>query len=80
VRPVSSSSGKAISVLALMALMAQVALAWVLPNPVVSAPIAGPTKPQHLADAAAAFGIRLTDDEAALLEAPYTARMPTGLT
>ena len=58
--------------------MAQVALAWVLRNPVVSAPIVGPTKPGHLADAAAAVEIRLTDEEAAQLEAPYTARQPTG--
>ena len=34
--------------------MAQVALALVLANPVVSAPIIGPTKPHHLADAVAA--------------------------
>ena len=35
--------------------MAQVALAWVLKNPVVTAPIVGATKPHHLADAAAAI-------------------------
>jgi aryl-alcohol dehydrogenase-like predicted oxidoreductase len=58
--------------------MAAVALAWVLKNPVVAAPIVGPTKPGHLADAVAALGIRLTDDEVARLEAPYTPRMPTG--
>ena len=58
--------------------MAQVALAWVLRNPVVSAPIVGPTKPGHLADAAAALDLRLTDEEAELLESPYTPRTPTG--
>jgi 1-deoxyxylulose-5-phosphate synthase len=58
--------------------MAQVALAWVLRNPVVSAPIVGPTKPGHLADAVAALGIRLTDEEAQRLQAPYTPRTPTG--
>jgi 1-deoxyxylulose-5-phosphate synthase len=58
--------------------MAQVALAWVLRNPVVSAPIVGPTRPGHLADAVAALDIRLTDDEAQRLEAPYTPRTPTG--
>ena len=58
--------------------MAQVALAWVLRNPVVTAPIVGPTKPGHLADAAAALGLRLTDEEAQRLEAPYTPRTPTG--
>ena len=58
--------------------MAQVALAWVMHNPVVVAPIVGPTKPHHLADAVAALGIRLTDDETQRLEAPYTPRTPTG--
>ena len=58
--------------------MAQVALAWVLSNPVVDAPIVGATKPHHLADAAAALDIELTDDEKAALEAPYTPRLPSG--
>jgi aryl-alcohol dehydrogenase-like predicted oxidoreductase len=58
--------------------MAQVALAWVLRNPVVAAPIVGPTKVQHLTDAIAAVDLELTDDEAAALEAPYTPRMPSG--
>lgn len=58
--------------------MAQVALAWVLRNPVVSAPIVGPTKPHHLTDAVAALDLELTDDEAGLLEEPYTLRLPTG--
>jgi len=58
--------------------MAPVALAWVLKNPVVSAPIVGPTKPGHLTDAAAALDIRLTDEEVRLLEAAYTPRTPTG--
>src|SRR6185295_1148791 len=43
--------------------MAQVALAWVMHNPVVDAPIVGPTKPHHLADAVAALDLELTDDE-----------------
>jgi aryl-alcohol dehydrogenase-like predicted oxidoreductase len=58
--------------------MAQVALAWVLKNPVVTAPIVGPTRSGHLADAAAALDIRLTDEEVQRLEAPYTPRTPTG--
>ena len=58
--------------------MAQVALAWVLHNPVVNAPIVGPTKPHHLADAAAAVDLTLTDDEIAAIEAPYTPRLPSG--
>jgi aryl-alcohol dehydrogenase-like predicted oxidoreductase len=57
--------------------MAQVALAWVLRNPVVSAPIVGPTRHGHLADAVAALGVDLTDEEVQRLEAPYTPRMPT---
>ena len=52
--------------------MAQIALAWVLSKPVVSAPIVGATKPHHLQDAVAALDITLTDDEIAALEAPYT--------
>ena len=58
--------------------MAQVALAWVLRNPVVTAPIVGATKAHHLADAVAALDVELTDDEVAALEAPYTPREPTG--
>ncbi len=58
--------------------MAQVALAWVLRNPVVAAPVVGATRPGHLDDAAAALRLRLTDAEAAVLEAPYTPRLPTG--
>jgi aryl-alcohol dehydrogenase-like predicted oxidoreductase len=58
--------------------MAQVGLAWVMHHPVVSAPIVGATKEHHLADAIAAVDVRLTDDEIAALEAPYTVRKPTG--
>lgn len=56
--------------------MAQVALAWVLSKPVVTAPIVGATKPAHLADAAAAVDLVLTDDEIARLEAPYVPQAP----
>jgi aryl-alcohol dehydrogenase-like predicted oxidoreductase len=58
--------------------MAQVALAWVLRNPVVDAPIVGATKPNHLPDAVAAVHLELTDDEVRQLEEPYTVTMPTG--
>ncbi|GAB2747353.1 aldo/keto reductase [Sinomonas soli] len=58
--------------------MAQVALAWVLRNPVVAAPIVGATKPHHLPDAAAALDLALTEDEASALEEHYTPRMPSG--
>jgi aryl-alcohol dehydrogenase (NADP+) len=51
---------------------AQVALAWVLSNPVVDAPIIGATKAQHLADAVAAVDLDLTPDELERLAAPYT--------
>jgi aryl-alcohol dehydrogenase-like predicted oxidoreductase len=51
--------------------MAQVALAWLLQKPAVSAPIIGATRPQHLSDAVQALSIRLTQDEIARLEAPY---------
>jgi aryl-alcohol dehydrogenase-like predicted oxidoreductase len=58
--------------------MAQVALAWVLKNPVVAAPLVGPTKPHHLADAVAALEIELTNDEINELEAPYVPHAPSG--
>jgi len=51
--------------------MAQVALAWMLSNPVVTSPIIGATKPRHLEDAVAALSLTLTSDEIASLEAPY---------
>lgn len=57
--------------------MAQVALAWVLKNPVVDSVLSGATKPHHLADAVAALDIQLTDDEVSSLEAPYVPRTPT---
>jgi aryl-alcohol dehydrogenase-like predicted oxidoreductase len=50
---------------------AQVALAWVLANPVVAAPIVGLGKPSHLNDALAALELHLTDEERARLEEPY---------
>jgi aryl-alcohol dehydrogenase-like predicted oxidoreductase len=58
--------------------MAQVALAWVFRNQVVSAPIVGPTKALHLTDAVAALDVHLTDDEVRLLEEPYLPHLPTG--
>ena len=58
--------------------MAQIALAWVLRHPVVSAPIVGATKQQHLTDAVAALDVRLTDDQVTELEQHYTPRQPTG--
>jgi 1-deoxyxylulose-5-phosphate synthase len=50
---------------------AQVALAWVLSKPVVTAPIIGASKPGHLEDAIAALSLKLTPEEVAALEQPY---------
>lgn len=57
---------------------AQVALAWVLQSPVVTAPIVGATKPSHLADAVAALEVQLSPDEVTRLEEHYTPRAPSG--
>lgn len=50
---------------------AQIALAWVIAKPEVSAPIVGASKVSHLDDAIAALDIELTDDELDRLEASY---------
>lgn len=50
---------------------AQIALAWLLAKPGVSSPIVGATKPEHIADAAAAVEVKLSAEEIAALEAPY---------
>jgi len=52
----------------------QVALAWVLKNPAITAPIIGTSKPHHLDDALGAFAIKLTDEEIQTLEKPYQAK------
>jgi 1-deoxyxylulose-5-phosphate synthase len=51
---------------------AQVALAWMLSKSVITAPIVGATKPKHLPDSVAALSLRLTPEEIAALEEPYT--------
>jgi len=51
---------------------AQVALAWLLQRPGVTAPIVGATRLGHLEDALAAEQLSLTPDEVRLLEEPYT--------
>jgi 1-deoxyxylulose-5-phosphate synthase len=53
---------------------AQIALAWLLTRPGVTAPIIGATSIQHIDDAAAATEIELTPAETAALEAPYQPR------
>src|SRR5689334_1979949 len=50
---------------------AQVALAWLLAKPEITAPIVGATKLQHLDDAVASVQIKLSAEEIALLEEPY---------
>jgi aryl-alcohol dehydrogenase (NADP+) len=50
---------------------AQIALAWLLHQPGLVAPIVGASKPQHLDDAVAAVGVKLSDKEIARLEEPY---------
>ncbi|MCY1034938.1 aldo/keto reductase, partial [Corallococcus sp. BB11-1] len=50
---------------------AQVALAWLLSKPVVTAPIIGATKPEHLEDAVKAVTLKLAPEEIKALEAPY---------
>jgi len=51
--------------------MAQVALAWLLSKPVITAPIVGATRSQHLDDAVAALSVQLTPDEIHHLEEAY---------
>ncbi len=50
---------------------AQIALAWLLGRPAVTATIVGATKERHVDDAVAALDVALTNDEVARLEAPY---------
>jgi aryl-alcohol dehydrogenase-like predicted oxidoreductase len=57
---------------------AQVALAWLLSKPVVTAPIIGATRLQHLDDAVAALTVTLTAEEVARLEAPYVPHAVVG--
>jgi len=60
--------------------MAQVALAWMLSKPVVTAPIIGATKPHHLEDAAAAVTVQLTPAEIKHLEEAYLPHPVLGYT
>ncbi|KQN72685.1 aldo/keto reductase [Devosia sp. Leaf64] len=54
--------------------MSQVALAWVLHNPLVTAPIIGASKPHHLTDAVAALDLKLSPEDIADLESAYRPR------
>jgi aryl-alcohol dehydrogenase-like predicted oxidoreductase len=51
--------------------MAEVALAWLLSRPGVTAPIVGATKLSHLEAAVRALDVRLDADDVRELEAPY---------
>ncbi len=57
---------------------AAVAIAWVLANPAVTAPIIGTSKSHHLPDALKALQIKLDDEIRKFLEAPYKPRVVTG--
>ena len=57
---------------------AQVALAWLLAKPVITAPIVGATKLQHLDDALASVRVKLAEDEIAMLEEPYVPHAVVG--
>jgi aryl-alcohol dehydrogenase (NADP+) len=51
--------------------MAQVATAWMLSKPGITAPIIGATKPHHIDDAVAAVELTLSDEEISRLDEPY---------
>jgi aryl-alcohol dehydrogenase-like predicted oxidoreductase len=57
---------------------AQIALAWLLGKPAITAPIVGATRLGHLDDAVAALGLRLSPEETARLEAPYVPHRVAG--
>jgi aryl-alcohol dehydrogenase-like predicted oxidoreductase len=57
---------------------AQVALAWLLHKPGVTAPIVGATKAEHLDDALAAEQLSLSEDEIKRLEEPYVPHAVAG--
>jgi aryl-alcohol dehydrogenase-like predicted oxidoreductase len=56
----------------------QIALAWLLHKPVITAPIVGATKLHHLDDAIASLEVKLSADEIAALEAPYVPHAVVG--
>ena len=58
---------------------AQIALAWLLHKPGVTAPIVGATKVEHLEDALAAEALSLSDDEIRRLEGPYVPHPTSGI-
>ncbi|MFJ9899446.1 aldo/keto reductase [Streptomyces sp. NPDC091280] len=57
---------------------AQVALAWLLAQGTVAAPIVGAARPRHIEDAVAAVELELSDKEIEELEQPYTPHAISG--
>lgn len=57
---------------------AQVALAWLVQKPFITAPIVGASKLHHLDDAVAALSLKLTAEEIASLEEPYVPHSVVG--
>jgi 1-deoxyxylulose-5-phosphate synthase len=55
--------------------MARVALAWLLGQAAVCAPIVGATKPDHIQDAIAALDLSLSDEDVLSLESGYVPRL-----
>jgi aryl-alcohol dehydrogenase-like predicted oxidoreductase len=59
---------------------AQIALAWLLHKPVITAPIVGATKLEHLDDALGSLEVKLSAEEIAALEEPYAPHPVAGFT
>lgn len=59
--------------------MSQVALAWVLSKPIVTAPIIGASKAKHIDDAVAALELALSAEETTLLESNYAPHAVSGI-
>ena len=59
--------------------MAEVALAWLLSRPGVTAPIVGATKLEHLEAALRSLDLTLTDEEQAALDEPYRPHAVRGI-
>ena len=59
---------------------AQVALAWLLSKPMITAPIVGATKLPQLDDAIASVDVKLSNEEIASLEEPYVPHAVVGFT
>ena len=56
--------------------MAQLALAWMLSKPHITAPIVDTTSERHIEEAVAALDVKLSDEEIAALEVPYVPHQP----